>query len=438
VIVNYGISGEVHVEASEPKYGMCASRYFSVLNRISEAELESTRIAHEKFDAADRAEELRTLAKHAAEGYVVSILEQLNLHPNTCALQQREKLSVAVGAELNWLDGHPTASIKDYSTRQQKLRELVDSIASGFLEMDYLKRYGSSSASVGLLPHTEEELTKSAKCTAERERSDRTKARYEKYYKRRSHDIEVHKQGTDSRRMVDDRHADGDLQYDASPSTRKLNIIERDALRFQHKSSAEVESQHLPSVTRISSRDHYEHAPRLTGRSDAGDPGITLPVTRPQSDHWEAGRPHDGDTHQPRLLEDTASETSYNSPLDSLTVHVVLAQSVVEDLDMTSQTSSLVDEAYHTAPVDNAQAMDAVSLGEQYESMLRGELDLVPTPTIASEGPAELDIGRPVTLLSAESGIQHILSSSKGPGTVFTEVDFVQIATYLHNMGRPS
>jgi heat shock protein 1/8 len=77
VIVNYDTSGEVHVGASEPNYGMCASRYFSVMNCISEANLKSTRITHARFDAAEKAEEIRTLAKHAVEGYVVSILQQL-------------------------------------------------------------------------------------------------------------------------------------------------------------------------------------------------------------------------------------------------------------------------------------------------------------------------------------------------------------------------
>jgi heat shock protein 1/8 len=326
VIVNYDTSGEVHVGASEPNYGMCASRYFSVMNCISEANLKSTRITHARFDAAEKAEEIRMLAKHAVEGYVVSMLQQLNSLPSTCALQQQFELSVAFEAELTWLDKHPTASTKDYPVRQRRLEKLVDSIVSGFPEMNYLKRPGFSSGSI--------------------------------------------------------KHA------------RELEIF------------------------------------------NLGDARYSAPIAKAK--HWEARRRHDDDMDQNRLPEDMASGTSNGSPLDTLAVQNVIANVVAGELDMVPQTTGLIDEAYHTALVDNAQARDSAMLGEEDGSMLEGESALVPTSTFASEGSAKLDRGHSVTLHSAESGMHHIFPDPKGSGAVFTDVEFVQIATYLHDMGRPS
>jgi hypothetical protein len=167
-----------------------------------------------------------------------------------------------------------------------------------------------------------------------------------------------------------------------------------------------------------------------------GDVRYSAPIAKAK--HWEARRRHDDDMDQNRLPEDMAIGTSNGSPLDTLAVQNVLANLVVGELDMVPQTSSLIDEAYHTAPVDNAQAMDSAMLGEEDGSMLEGESALVPTSTIASEGSAKLDRGHSVTLHSAESGMHHIFSNPRGSGAVFTDVEFVQIATYLHNTGRPS
>jgi curved DNA-binding protein CbpA len=161
----------------------------------------------------------------------------------------------------------------------------------------------------GSSPRTEKESSRSAKATTERHRSERTKARdkderrnhkfvsvesesssadekarYEAGYKRRSQEEEVRKQGADARRKADDRRSYEDTTYAASPTAGKMRSQAEDAIRYLHKSRAQVEADIRPSTTRASSRDYYEG-----GRSSRKE-------SRPEPVRRSSARPKDRTT----------------------------------------------------------------------------------------------------------------------------------------------
>jgi curved DNA-binding protein CbpA len=134
----------------------------------------------------------------------------------------------------------------------------------------------------GSSPRTEKESSRSAKSTTERHRAERTKtrdkeerrqrpfvsldsdtssadekARYEAGYKRRSQEEEVRKTA-DVRRKADEGRRSYEDPYASSPSARKTSTQVDEAIRYQHKSRAQVEAESRPSMPRTSSRDYYE------------------------------------------------------------------------------------------------------------------------------------------------------------------------------------
>jgi curved DNA-binding protein CbpA len=186
-------------------------------------------------------------------------------------------------------------------------------------------------------PRTEKESSRSAKSTTERQRSERTKARdkddrrsrpfvsvdsdtssadekarYERDYKRRSHEEEVRKQDADARRKTDDRRSYEDPQYDASPSARKLSTLEGEALRYQHKSRADVESQHRPSIARNSSRDYYEssRSSRKESRPEPVRRSSARPKERATSSSTRDREGRDRDRGFPEIVDWGEGESS--------------------------------------------------------------------------------------------------------------------------------
>ncbi|KAF2824931.1 DnaJ-domain-containing protein [Ophiobolus disseminans] len=148
----------------------------------------------------------------------------------------------------------------------------------------------------GSSPRTEKESSRTAKATAERSRADRNKARdkedrrerkfvsvdsessepdektrHEAGYKRRSQEDEAQRQrqAADARRKADDRRSYEDTRktddrrsyedsrYGASPTARKLSTQEEEAIRYLHKSRAQVEEAIRPTPARAASRDYY-------------------------------------------------------------------------------------------------------------------------------------------------------------------------------------
>ena len=134
----------------------------------------------------------------------------------------------------------------------------------------------------GSSPRTEKESSRAAKATTERTRAERNKARdkeerrerkfvsvdsesssadekarHEAGYKRRSQEDEAQRRAADSRRKADDRRSYEDSRYGTSSSARKLSTQEDEAIRYLHKSRAQVEEAMRPSPVRSSSRDYY-------------------------------------------------------------------------------------------------------------------------------------------------------------------------------------
>jgi curved DNA-binding protein CbpA len=80
---------------------------------------------------------------------------------------------------------------------------------------------------------------------------------YERGYKLRSAEDE-------SRRRAEERRRDDDRRYDdfENSTPRKLSVQQDEAIRYMHKSRAEVEPNLRPSPVRTTSRDYYEPSGR--------------------------------------------------------------------------------------------------------------------------------------------------------------------------------
>jgi heat shock protein 1/8 len=331
--VNYATSGEVHVAASEPIHGAGESRYFSALHRISEAKLKSTRIAHEDFDAAERAEESRILERHGAEGYVVFVLERLSMHQSIHASQHQRELSASAEAALAWLDENPMASSLDYHSLRCKLEEQVESMVHAFPEIGYLKR----------------------------------------------------------------------------PS--------------------------LPGSIELAS-SYVEHVPESVGESNKNP---TLPARAVVSEEKEATHQNDVGSNLARMQEEIATGILEGSSLNTPIAQGVPVYAVDEQLDLTPKPpTSYIDETYHTAPANNDSAFNQEWHDDKYAQMLEDDSLSASAAMVTPQDTAQTGIHRPVTLGSAELGMQDMFSSTREIGAVFTDIDFIQISTYLYSMGRPS
>jgi curved DNA-binding protein CbpA len=122
----------------------------------------------------------------------------------------------------------------------------------------------------------------------ESESSSDEKARYEADYKRRSQEDEARKQAEASRRKAEDRRSyeerdPRDARHTIKP---EMSEKEKEAIRYQHKSRVQVESEmSRPSPVRTSSRDYYgsEHRSHRTSQRE----------TRPEAVRRSSARPKD-------------------------------------------------------------------------------------------------------------------------------------------------
>jgi curved DNA-binding protein CbpA len=195
----------------------------------------------------------------------------------------------------------------------------------------------------GSSPRTEKESSRSTKATTERHRSERTKARdkderrnhkfvsvdsesssadekarYEADYKRRSQEDEARRQGA---RKADDRRSYEDPRYDSSPSARKMSSQAEDAIRYLHKSRAQVESEMRPSMARTSSRDYYESSRSSRKESSRPEPvrrSSARPKDRPAS---SSARDRERDRAFPEIVEWDGDESSSRRMPPSLSKH---------------------------------------------------------------------------------------------------------------------
>ncbi|CAI9636862.1 hypothetical protein GT037_003995 [Alternaria burnsii] len=132
------------------------------------------------------------------------------------------------------------------------------------------------------------------------ESSSDEKARYEAAYKTRTEEEAARRRAEERRTYEDNRYA-GAAQ--AVPAARKMSVQEQEALRYQHKSRAQVEEEmsSRPSPARASSRDYFNAEPRLQRRDSArpepvrrssARPGKERPsMTRRDTDRTDRGIP---------------------------------------------------------------------------------------------------------------------------------------------------
>lgn len=207
----------------------------------------------------------------------------------------------------------PTSSTARYATEERKPSSAAydddryyedrdrERARASARKYDTYPSYPKSSSS----PRSEKESSRSAKAATDRHRSERNKARdkderrnhkfvpvdsdsssadekarYEAAYKRRSQEEEVRRQGADARRKADDRRSYEDDRYPASPSARKMSTQEDEAIRYLHKSRAQVEAEIRPSMVRTSSRDYYQGS--RSSRKDARPEPVRRSSARPK------------------------------------------------------------------------------------------------------------------------------------------------------------
>lgn len=265
----------------------------------------------EQFHKIQKAYEVLTDEKERSTYEALLTLEAL----------RKEKLARGAGSssreKSTRFDTRPSGgSSSRYATEERKPSAAYDTDEKYYEERDRERARGSTRSKydtyaaypkTGSSPRTEKESSRSAKASAERSRSDRNKARdkeerrdrkfvsvdsesssadekarYEAGYKRRSQEDEAQRRAADARRKADDRRSYEDPgRYASSSSARKMSTQEEDALRYLHKSRAQVEAEIRPSMVRTSSRDYYE-----SSRSSRKEP-------RPETVRRSSARPKD-------------------------------------------------------------------------------------------------------------------------------------------------
>jgi curved DNA-binding protein CbpA len=217
----------------------------------------------------------------------------------------------------------PSASYDDDKYYDERERERTR--ASTRSKYETYSAYPKS----GSTPRTEKESSRSAKSTTDRHRAERTKtrdkeerrqrpfvsldsdtssadekARYEAGYKRRSQEEEV-RQSADVRRKADDPRRSYEDPYAASPSARKTSTQVDEAIRYQHKSRAQVEAESRPSMPRTSSRDYYEgsRSARKESRPEAPRRSSARPKERATSSSTRDREGRDRDRGIPQIVD---------------------------------------------------------------------------------------------------------------------------------------
>jgi curved DNA-binding protein CbpA len=152
------------------------------------------------------------------------------------------------------------------------------------------------------------------------------KARYEAEYKKRSADEEARRQAAEAMRKAEERRTYEDNRYagataapashvgstapppsyagsTAVPAHRKMSAQEQEALRYQHKSRAQVEDEMArPSPIRTSSRDYYAPESRSSRREVRPEP-VRRSSARPTKERPSMSSRRETDRNLPEVVE---------------------------------------------------------------------------------------------------------------------------------------
>jgi len=201
---------------------------------------------------------------------------------------------------------------------------------------DTYPAFPKSSASPQSKRSEKESSSKSSRTTSDRTRSDRNKtrdreerrerkfnsveddsssadekARYEAEYKRRSAEDDMRRQTAEARRKAEERRSYEDPRYGATPSTRKLNDRTEEALRYLHKSRAQVEEEIRPPAIRASSRDKYSESSRSSRKESRPEAVRRSSAVRPTKERTSSsGRDRDSGRGIPEIVEFPRDEFS--------------------------------------------------------------------------------------------------------------------------------
>jgi len=134
--------------------------------------------------------------------------------------------------------------------------------------------------------------------SVESESSSDEKEKFAADYRRRSAEVEARK-ASDSRRKAEDRRSYEDTRYGSA--TRKMSAQEDEALRYQHKSRTQVESEARPSIPRTSSRDYF-----VESRSSRKEP-------RPEAVRRSSARPK-GQSSSARIIPEIVDWSEHRIP----------------------------------------------------------------------------------------------------------------------------
>lgn len=240
------------------------------------------------------------------------------------------RTSTGTSARYATEERRPSAAYDDDKYYDERDRDRArGSARSKYDTWDAYPKSGSS-------PRTEKESSRSAKASTDRSRSDRNKARdkeerrerkfvsvesessadekarYEADYKRRSQEDEARRQAADARRKAEDRRSYEDSRYGSSSSARKMSTQEEEAIRYLHKSRAQVEAEIRPTPHRSSSRDYYGDSSR-SSRKESRPEAVRRSSARPK-DRPSSSSTRDRDRGFPEIVEWGGEDSSSRRP----------------------------------------------------------------------------------------------------------------------------
>ncbi len=136
--------------------------------------------------------------------------------------------------------------------------------------------------------------------SVESESSSDEKEKFATEYRRRSAEVEARK-ASDSRRKAEDRRSYEDPRYGSA--SRKMSAQEDEAIRYQHKSRTQVESETRPSIPRTSSRDYF-----VDSRSSRKE------SSRPEAVRRSSARPKERQGPVPRIIPEIVDWSEHRAP----------------------------------------------------------------------------------------------------------------------------
>lgn len=171
------------------------------------------------------------------------------------------------------------------------------------------------------------------------------KTRFQQEFQKRGADEDARRQAEAARRKAEDRRSYEDSRYASSTSARKMSEQSEDAIRYLHKSRAQVEAEIRPAPpVRTSSRDYYS-----SSRKESRPEAVRRSSARPKERTSSSGRGYpeivdwDGDNRRtPPSLK-----ASYSSPANMEIPGRAVPQRSYTEAPVNTHASTSPPPAFH-------------------------------------------------------------------------------------------